>query len=133
MVPYLERRINKACQLYCERNGSNDHVFYVKLDYVNRKLIAQPDLIEKIIDKNHPMRVHDLLYSDISKYDQQLKKAKDAIVNQSEESLIDTNWETAHKCSCGQKKCRVEQVMTRCSDEGTTIKATCICGKKFVI
>lgn len=132
----MEKRIDKACRLYCLRHDFDEDsdVFYLKRQYAKLKLETDPLLAKKIQNIEDPARVYDLLYTDLYKYDKRLIEMRENLIRQTEESTAAVKWESDRKCPfCKQKKYTIRQVVTRCIDEGTTLKANCICGQTFIL
>lgn len=134
---YMTERIYNACSHYARtytlsNESTLTHILYLKIDYVIKKLT--PSLIKKIIDETDPLRIKTLLMNELYTYDKELQDEREAIINKEQACMVEDKWESARQCPrCRQRKYKVRQVITRCIDEGTTMKADCICGNTFML
>jgi DNA-directed RNA polymerase subunit M/transcription elongation factor TFIIS len=132
---HMTDRIYKACNHYAHKytvsnQATLTHILYLKIDYVIKKL--NPSLIKKIIDETDPLRIKTLLMNELYAYDEDLQDERETLINKEQTCMIEDKWESDRQCPrCRQRKYKVRQVITRCIDEGTTMKADCICGNTF--
>lgn len=134
---YMTERIYNACNHYAHKYTlSNEstltHILYLKIDYVIKKLT--PSIIKKIMNESDPLRIKTLLMNELYTYDKELQDEREAIINKEQTCMVEDKWESARQCPrCRQRKYKVRQVITRCIDEGTTMKADCVCGNTFML